>query len=176
MKKIIITYGVIAGAIVSVIMLGSVPLYEKGIVNFDNGMVIGYTSMVVALSMVFFGIKTYRDQYLSGSITFLQGLKIGLLITIIASLMYAITWDIYYNTLGSGFTEKYTEHYIQRLQEDGATAAEIQAAEKEMTEFNEMYENFFIRFGVTLLEILPVGVLITLISAGLLRKRQILPA
>jgi hypothetical protein len=148
---------------------------ERGIVNFDNGMFIGYTSMVIALSMVFFGIKNYRDQHLNGTITFVQGLKIGLLISVIASLLYATTWEIYYNTAGSDFMEKYTQHYLEGLQEDGATEAEVSAARQRMADTAEMYKNPIIRFGITLMEILPVGVLITLISAALLRKRQILP-
>ncbi len=175
MKKIIITYGLIAGAIVSVIMVTSFPLMERGIVNFDNGMFIGYTSMVIALSMVFFGIKNYRDHHLNGTITFVQGLKIGLLISVIASLLYATTWEIYYNTAGSDFMEKYTQHYLEGLQDDGATEVEVNAARQRMADTAEMYKNPIIRFGITLMEILPVGVLITLISAALLRKRQILP-
>ena len=176
MKKIIITHGLIAGAIVSVIMLGTQPLMEKGILNFDNGMFVGYASMVISLSMIFVGIKSYRDQHLNGSISFIQGLKIGLLITVIASVMYAITWEFYYNIFVPDFTERYTQHYLDKMASSGASADAIQKARTEMESFNEMYKNPLIRFGVTMTEMLPVGVIVTLISAALLRKRQILPA
>ena len=176
MKKIIITHGLIAGAIVSVIMLGTQPLMEKGILNFDNGMFVGYASMVISLSMIFVGIKSYRDQHLNGSISFIQGLKIGLLITVIACVMYAITWEFYYNTFVPDFTERYTQHYLDKMAANGASADAIQKARTEMESFNEMYKNPLIRFGVTMTEMLPVGVIVTLISAALLRKRQILPA
>ena len=93
MRKIVLTYGLIAGAIVSVMILGSIPLWNRGILNFDNGEIVGYTTMVIALSMIFFGIKSCRDYHFKGSINFWQGVKIGLLITLIASIMYAITWE-----------------------------------------------------------------------------------
>lgn len=176
MKRIVFTNGIIAGIIVSVIMVSTHPLIEKGIVSMDYGMIIGYTSMVISLSMVFFGIKTYRDQYQQGTVTFWKAFQIGILITLIASVMYAITWEVYYNVAASDFMEKYTEHYISGLAKEGASVGELEAARKEMAESAEMYKNPFIRFGFTLMEILPVGLLITLISAGLLRKKEILPA
>lgn len=176
MKKVIITYGLIGGVIVSAIMLGTHPLLEKGIINYDNGMLIGYSSMVIALSMVFFGVKSYRDQYSGGTISFWQGVKIGMLITLLASVMYALTWEVYYNTAASDFTEKYTQHYVDKMTREGASQAEIDQMRAEMASFNEMYKNPLIRFGVTLMEILPVGVIITFLSAALLRKREVLPA
>lgn len=172
MKKVIITYGLIGGVIVSAIMLGSHPLLDKGIINYDNGMLIGYGSMVIALSMVFFGVKSYRDQHAGGAISFWQGVKIGMLITLVASVMYALTWEVYYNTAAGDFTEKYTQHYIDKMASEGASQAAIDEKRAEMESFNELYENPLIRFGVTLMEILPVGVIITFLSAGLLRRRE----
>jgi hypothetical protein len=177
MKKILITNGVIAGAIVSLMFLITHPLYEKGIVNYDNGEIIGYSTMVIALSMIFFGIKTYRDQHLNGSIKFLQGMKIGLLITLIAGVMYALSWEIYYNTFASDYLAQYTQHYINKMKASGASEVEITTMKAEMDKFAELYDsNPFIRFGMTLMEIFPVGLIISLISAALLRRRQILPA
>lgn len=177
MKKVIITYGLIGGVIVSAIMLGSHPLLDKGIINYDNGMIIGYGSMVIALSMVFFGVKSYRDQHSGGAISFWQGVKIGMLITLLASVMYALTWEVYYNTAASDFTEKYTQYHVDKMVSDGASQAEIDDTRAEMESFNELYdESLLIRFGVTLMEILPVGVVITFLSAALLRKREVLPA
>jgi hypothetical protein len=176
MKKIIITYGLISGLIVGVIMVSTMPLYDQGILDYDNGMFIGYTSMVIALSMVFFGIKNYRDNYLHGSITFWTAFKVGILITAICCLIYATTWEIYYNLWANDFTEKYSAHYLERLAKDGATADEMAAAKKKMEDFSTMYRNPLIRFAMTITEILPVGVLVTLISAGFLRKREVFPA
>ena len=88
MKKIVIIYGFIAGLIVGGLMLLNMPLWESGVINFDNGELIGYTTMVIALSMVFFGIKSFRDNYNGGAVTFWNAFRVGILITLIASVMY----------------------------------------------------------------------------------------
>jgi hypothetical protein len=176
MKKIIITNGVIAGVIVSAMLLISLPLMDRGILNYDSGMIVGYTSMVIALSVIFFGIKTYRDQYQSGTITFGQGFKLGILIALLAGVIYALTWEVYYNVAAPDFMQQYTEHYLKKMKEEGASQAEIQSMQTEMDNFSELYKNPVVRFGYTLMEILPVGLVITLISAGILRKREVLPA
>ncbi|MEX2235761.1 MAG: DUF4199 domain-containing protein [Cyclobacteriaceae bacterium] len=173
MKKIILINGGIAGAIVSVLMLITHPLVENGTINYDNGMLVGYATMVLALSMVFVGIKTYRDQVLKGVISFGQACKVGLLITLIASVMYAITWDIYYRVSASDFMEKYATHYVEKMKNEGASDEEISSMRTEMEDLGRLYKNTFIRFGMTLMEILPVGIVITLLSAAILRKRLI---
>src|SRR5690349_3829626 len=125
MKKIILVNGVIAGIIVSAMLLISHPLVERGTISIDNGMIVGYASMVIALSMVFFGIKAYRDQYQNGSISFGKGFQIGILIALIASLLYATTWEIYYNVTESDFMQQYTKYSIEKMQREGATEAAI---------------------------------------------------
>ncbi len=175
MRKIILIYGLIAGAIVSALMFMTMPFWENGTINFDNGELVGYTSMVIALSLVFFGVKSCRDQFYNGSITFWQAFKAGLLITLIASLMYALSWEIAHRTVAKGFTEKMTQHYIEKVKSEAKNEAELQAAMQEMENFKEWYKNPALRFGITLMEILPVGIVISLISALLLRRKEILP-
>lgn len=176
MKRIIIINGLIAGAIVSLMFAISYPLTHNGTLSNEGSMVVGYISMVIALSLVFVGIKSYRDQYQKGVITFGRGAAIGILITLIASVMYAGTWEIYYNTVASDFMEKYTKSYLEEMKQEGATDAEIAQQRTEMEAFGEMYKNPVIRFAVTLSEILPVGIIITLISAALLRRKEFLPS
>lgn len=176
MKKIVIINGLIAGVIVSGMMLLSLPLMKSGTINYDKGMILGYASMVIALSVVFFGIKTYRDQEQNGSISFGQAFKVGILIAIIASLLYATTWEIYYNTAGSDFTEHYSKYYLDKMRSEGASESEIKEAQLEMEAFGEKYKNPVIRYAMTLMEIIPVGLIIALISAAILRRKEILPA
>ena len=170
MKRIVLVNGVIAGLIVSGIMVIIHPLIEDGTIGYDNGTFVGYASMVLALSMIFAGIKTYRDQVLKGAISFGEAVKVGLLITVVASVMYAVTWDIYYRVAASDFSEKYAAHYIEKMEKEGASQEEIASMRTEMEAFNEMYRNTFIRFGITLIEIVPVGLIITLISAAILKR------
>lgn len=173
MRRIILINGVIAGLIVSGILVITHPLVEDGTIGMNSSMFLGYASMVLAFSMVFVGIKTYRDRILQGVITFGQGCKVGLLITLIASVMYAVTWDVYYRVTDSEFLQKYTAHYIEKMETEGASQEEIASMRTEMDAFSRMYENTFIRFCFTLLEIVPVGIAITLLSAAVLRKRAV---
>jgi hypothetical protein len=176
MRKIILIHGLIAGVIVSAIMLISYPLMKNGILNAGSGMIIGYSSMVISLSVIFFAIKTYRDRHLNGSISFGKAFQVGILIAAIGSLMYAGTWQVFSYTVATDFTEFYTEHQINDLKSHGATANEVAIARKDMEDFAKMYENPVIRFAMTIMEIFPVGLVISLIAAAILRKRQFLPA
>ena len=176
MQKIVLTYGLIAGAIVSVMILGSVPLWNRGILNFSNSEVVGYTTIVIALSMIFFGIKSCRDYHFKGSITFWQGVKIGLMITLIGSLMYVLAWQVSFNFLPPDFTDRMWQHFIDKAKSSADNEAELNAALQQIETWKESYKNPFWRFGLTLMEIVPVGILITLVSAAILRKKQVLPA
>jgi hypothetical protein len=168
MKKIVLIYGLLSGAIVGSMFFITMPLYERGTLTMENGELVGYSTMVVALSLIFFGVKSYRDNHLSGSITFGKALKVGLLITLVASLIYAITWEVIYNTM-TDFVTEMGDKYFEKLRADGTTQAKID-------EYAAMYENPFIRFAMTLMEIAPIGILISLFSAGLLRMKGFLPA
>jgi Protein of unknown function (DUF4199) len=175
MRKVILTFGLLAGAIISVFMIIGLALYENGVMTVVFSELVGYATMVIAMSMIFFGIKSYRDNYQKGAIRFWKGFQVGLLIAVIASFMYAITWEIYMQTRpasAAAFIEKYTDSVIKKMKEKGASSEKIDQVIKRM----ELYRNPVIRFGITLMEILPVGIIITLISAAILRKKEFLPA
>lgn len=176
MKKVILVYGSIAGIIVGAMFFVTAPFYDDGTLNFDNGMWVGYTSMVIALSLILFGVKSYRDNYSEGVISFGTAFKIGILITLVASVIYALSWEVAYNTVSKGYSETMSKHYIENAEEAGMSDAEVAKVTAEMKDFTAMYENPLIRFGMTLLEIFPVGIVISLISAGLLRKKEFLSA
>lgn len=176
MKRIILTYGLIAGGIVGGMLLITMPLYEKGILKFENGQLLGYSTMVISLSLIFFGVKSYRDREGKGVITFGTALKTGLLISLVAALMYALCWEISYNTMSGDFLKQMTEQQIAKMKNDGATEIAMQEAAKKQEEFAAIYKNPIFRFGITLMEIFPVGILISLLSAALLKKKEFLPS
>jgi len=175
MRKIVLTYGMIAGAIVSAMMMITMPLYESGTLKIDRGEIIGYTTMVIALSLIFFGIKSVRDSHLKGSITFGKAVTIGLLITLIASLMYATSWEITLKTMKGDFVKQMTEKAIEKAKQNGDDEKAIANVQKQMDGFAAMYKNPFIRFSITMMEIAPVGILISLLSAAILRRKEFLP-
>ena len=176
MKKIVITFGLIAGLIVSGLMFINVSLLGDSM-DFDYGEILGYTSMVIALSTIFFATKSYRDNQLDGSITFGKGFLLGLLITVIAGIIYVVAWEIYFHTAFSDFSEQYVNHSVEKIMESGMPAEEANQKISELKESMEMYSNNTVfRMAITFTEIFPVGLLISLISAAILRKKEILPA
>ncbi|MBI1224367.1 MAG: DUF4199 family protein [Bacteroidetes bacterium] len=177
MKKTVLTYGLISGAIVSIALLAGILLMSgpNGEANMEGGAVFGYTSMIVALSLIFFGTRSYRDKHLEGKIGFWKAFQIGILITAIASVMYVVTWMIYYHTsdMTGHFGQQYAEHIRETLKSSGATDAQIAAKMKENEDFMKLYEsNPLVMFGATLMEIFPVGLVISLISSFFLRTKK----
>jgi hypothetical protein len=176
MKKIVITFGLISGLVISGLMLISMSLWRESS-DFEYGEVLGYLSMVIALSTIFFGVKSYRDNELNGSITFGKGFLIGLLITMIAGVIYVVAWEIYFQTAFSNFSDQYLNHSVEKIKDSGVTAEEANKKISELKESMEMYNNNTIfRMAITFTEIFPVGLIISLISAAILRKKEILPA
>ena len=179
MRKVILIFGSLAGAIISIFLIIGVTFYENGVMTFDFSELVGYATMIIALSMIFFGIKSYRDNYQKGAINFWKGFQVGALIGLMASLMYAITWEVYLQSRPVGpasFMEKYADCVINKMKEKGDSAYKIDQTIKEMDKMKKMYQNPVIRFGITIMEILPLGIIITLISAAVLRKKEFLPA
>ncbi len=173
MKKNIIIYGLIAGIVVSAFMLTTVNYLShcEGNVDYDTSMLIGYASMLVAFSMVFVGIRNYRDKYNDGVISFGKAFKIGLMIVQIASTIYVVSWLIDYFFFIPDFLEKYSAHMLDELKARGASQIEIDKQIKEMAWMGKLYQNPFFNAMLTYAEILPVGLVVTLISSLILKRK-----
>jgi hypothetical protein len=168
MKKTVLTFGLISGAIISALMLATVPFMHK--IGMTRGMVIGYTTMVLAFLLVFFGIRSYRENIGNGHISFGRALGVGLLIMLIGCACYVITWEFIYFNFMPDFGEKYAAFVIEDARAHGASAAELAQKMDEMKKFQQLYSNIFFNVGMTLLEPLPVGLIMTFISALILRR------
>ena len=174
MRKIVLTFGLIAGAILSVMMLVTIPFQDQ--IGFDKGAVIGYSTMVLAFLMVFFGVKSYRDNVAGGSVTFGRAFLVGILITLVASVCYLATWQVIYYKIAPDFMDKYSAYAMEQAKASGATEVQIATQKKDMNEFMEMYKNPVVNIAFTFIEPLPVGIVFTLVSAGVLsRKKRINP-
>jgi hypothetical protein len=168
MKKIVLTYGIIGGIIVTAMMWLTL---ASGKHDFDNGMWIGYTTMVVALSTIFFAVKVYRDKHLGGTIKFGKAFLLGLYITLIASTMYVASWMVLSSVSEQDFMEEYYAHEKTQLESSDLPAVQVEAKLQEMREFQELYKDPAVKIGFTYLEILPVGLLISLLCAVILKRR-----
>jgi hypothetical protein len=170
MKKIVLTFGLISGAIMVLMMLVTLPLIGK--VSFDRLEVFGYTSMVLSFLMVFFGIRSYRENIGGGTISFGKAMKVGLLITLISCACYVVAWEIIYFGIAPDFAEKYGNYMIEQARAAGASAQELAAQREQIESFKAMYNNPLFNVALTLLEPLPIGLPVTLISAAILRKKE----
>lgn len=175
MRKNIIVYGLIAGIVVSVLMLISVNSinHREGNFDYNRSLVIGYVSMLIAFSMVFVGIRNFRNKYNNGVISFGKAFKIGILIVLIASTIYVLAWLVDYFFFIPDFMEKYSSHMLDQLKSSGASQPEIDKQAKEMASFAVMYKNPFFNAMMTYVEILPVGLVVTLISALVLKRKAV---
>ena len=172
MKRIVLTFGLISGAILGAMTSIILPLCMSGILDFDQSEIIGYTSMVLSFAMVFFGIRTYREREGGGRITFGRAFKVGILITLVTCAVYVVAWEIVYWGFIPDFDARYAEFVISEARESGVPAAEIAETEREMAEFRELYKNPLFNIGITFLEVFPVGLIVTLVCAAILRRRE----
>jgi hypothetical protein len=174
MKKIVWTFGIIAGLINAAWLISF--LFAESKINFDNGELIGYTAMVVAFSLIFFAVRSYRDKHLDGTISFGKAFKVGLYISLIASAVYVVTWLIEYNFFMPDFMDQYSTHMLDKMKKAGQPEIKIREAAKQMEDFNKLYKNPFINAGFTFMEIFPVGLVVSLISAAVLKRKTVATA
>jgi hypothetical protein len=168
MKRNIWVFGTIAGIISCSWLLA---FAIDGKFDFDKGEIIGYTTMIVAFSLIFVAVKNYRDKYNGGFVSFGKAFKLGFFVTLVASTIYCLVWLITSYTLMPDFAEAYQQYMLDQMKAQGASADAIARKTEEMVSFRDIYANPVIRFFITYIEILPVGLLVSLLAALLLKKR-----
>jgi hypothetical protein len=169
MKKTVLTFGLIAGFIISVLMGGSLLLADR--IGTGHSMVLGYTIMVASFLLVYFGIRSYRDNTLGGQISFGRAFACGLLISLITSVCYVAMWEILYFNFLPHFMDGYFAEQVQKVRSAGLDSATTAAKVAALQHTQELYKNPIVNIAYTFIEPLPVGFLITLISAAVLRRK-----
>ena len=169
MKKTVLTFGVISGIITAAEMLATVPFIHK--LGGEWGAILGYTTMVLAGLMVFFGIRSYRENFSSGKLTFGRAFVVGILISLLSNCFYVATWEFVNHEFFPDFAEKYAAQMVEHAKASGATPDRIEKTTRDAEQFVRSYHNPAYRIPMTLLEVFPVYLLITLISAAILRKK-----
>jgi len=165
----VLTFGLISGAISSLLMVATLPFLHK--MGFSKGLVIGYTAIVLSFLLVFFGIRSYRDDAGNGQITFKKAFAVGISITLISCIRYVVTWEVLYFNFLPDFMDKYGAHIIEKVDASGAGPAAIQAQIEQVKKYKEMEDNPLLNAAMTFIEPFPIGLAVTLISAAVLRKK-----
>ena len=169
MKKEVWKYGLGSGFALAITMGVTVPLEHR--IHASWAMAVGYTLMVLSFLIVFVGVKHYRDTDCGGSITFGRALAAGALMMLISCACYVAMWEVLYATVEKNFAHDYTAALIKRAQGSGLEGAALQARIAEARKFESTYANPLYRMSMTLLEPLPVGLVMALVSAGILRRK-----
>lgn len=169
-----LVYGGLAGAIVIAVTL---VVFFSGVTGIAHGsMLFGYLVMLVALSLIFVGVKRYRDVECGGVIRFGRAFGLGVGMALVASVIYVIGWEIYLAATGWDFMADYQAQILRDMEARGSGGQEIEAARETMAVWGERYRSPLWRVPITLSEIFPVGLLVALVSAAILRNPRILPA
>jgi hypothetical protein len=172
--RIVLLYGLVAGLIVAVPMVTLMVTLTAQTAP-QNGAFYGYLTMIFALTAVFLGVKHYRDRVLGGAVRFFPALLVGLAISVVASVIYAIGWEVSLALSGFDFPGAYTKEMVDAARSRGASADEIEQVAAQGAAFARMYANPLYRLPLTFVEIFPIGVVIAVISAALLRNSRFLP-
>jgi hypothetical protein len=169
LKKTVLTFGLIAGLIISVLMDGSVLLGDK--IGSGHSLLLGYANMVASFLLIYFGIRSYRDNNLAGQISFGRAFACGILITLITIICYVVTWEIVYFNFMPHFMDSYFAAQIHKVQSSGLDPATAAARVAAIKHSQQLYQNPLVNMAYTFMEPLPVGLIITLISAAILRRK-----
>lgn len=171
MKKTVLTFGLISGAICAGMIVGSMPFEEK--IGFAKAEIIGYTTLVLAALLVFFGVRSYRENVSGGRLSFGRAFAVGILITLVSTACYVATWEVTYFGFMPDFGDKYAAHMIDRAKASGASQQTIDKKIQELQQFSRDYRNPVINVAYTFMEMFPIGLAATLLSAAILRKKAV---
>jgi len=145
-------------------------------VSAEKGYIIGYTNIVLAGLLVFFGIRSYRENFSGGKLTFAQGFIVGILITVLSNCFYVATWEFVYHKFMPNFAENYAAQMVEHAKASGASRQKVDLIARQAEEFSRNYHNPVYNIAMTFLEVFPVFLGITLLSAAILRKKFPTPA
>lgn len=171
MKKIVLRFGLLSGAILMAMSAVMLPLCMNGTIDFDHSELLGYSSMVLSFLLVFFGIRSYRDNVAGGTVGFGKAFQVGILITLVTCAMYVAAWQIAYNFFFPDFLDQYNALALAKMRAAGESEAAIREATAQMASFAKLYANPLFNVAITFLEVFPVGLVVTLVSAAILRRK-----
>ena len=171
MKNTVIRYGLVSGALISLMMMLTIPFHDQ--IGFDtSGLVVGYATMVLAFLLIYFGVRSYRDTVGGGTVRFGRAFAVGVLIAAVSSMCYVATWEVMYFKFMPDFMDKYAAHELEKTRASGASEAQIASRKTEMDKLAVMYKNPLYNSALTFMEPLPVGLIVALVSAGVLSRRR----
>ena len=172
--KYALTYGLLSGLVIIVTLITGIVF--SGHESFFSSEWFGYLVMLVALTFIFVGVKRHRDVERGGVIKFLPAFLMGLAIAAAAGVAYVAVWEIYLAMTDYKFMDQYIAGIMHAKQTAGLSTAALAEEMAQLEAMRVNYANPLFRIPMTFLEIFPVGLLVSLVSALLLRNPKLLPA
>ena len=167
MKKTIVRYGGFSVIFMVLFFLAEMMVFANKN-DFKVQEIFGWVGIFISTMFIFFGIRYYRDRHNHGSLSFGRGLKVGLLILLMPSLTFGI-FNVIYVMLNPDFMDTYYNYQVTQLKESlpaGEAALKIQAMEKD----KEMFMSPAVQFFAMFFSVFAVGLVVTVISALVLRR------
>jgi cellobiose-specific phosphotransferase system component IIC len=170
MKNLILKYGLLSGA-ASVVLMTATTLWFRQSGKLEGGEWFGYGGMILSMVIVFIGVRVFRDQQRNGVISFGEAFKVAGLMCLISCTCYVVGWMLIYHFVMPDFMEQYFTAYMDKMKASGTSEMELQKASEQMMHYKELYKNPLYRAGLTFMEPLPVALLISVLSAAILRRK-----
>ena len=171
MKKNVFIYGLISGICVATFMAASIAYcYSKN--SFEGSMLLGYAAMLLSFSIIFVGVRNYRDKFKGGVITFGKAFLMSLYMALIASTLYVVGWMIAYYNFFPDFIDKLAAYQLSPAKTSQMSAEQVAAVRQQMDMFKQWYSSWVGVAGATYMEILPVGLLVSIITALVLKRKS----
>ena len=169
MQRTILTWGLISGAISGGLMLVTIPFAEK--VGFERAEIFGYATLVLSALMIFFGVRSYRENVAGGTLSFGKGLLVGVGIALVAAICYVAVWMLVYYSFFPDFYDKFAVHMLDKAKNDGASPERLAAVAAQADEIRKISGKPVLVVAMTFAESFPIGVVASVLSAGILRRR-----
>ena len=169
MKRTILTWGLISGVISITLMIGMMQFIDR--IGFDRGEIFGYTVLVLSSLLIFFGVRSFRDNVAGGKLSFGKGFLVGLGIALVSAVCYVVVWEVVYFNFMPDFADNYAAHMVEKAKAAGASAEKVAELTAQGVEMKRLLDNPFWNAAFTFLEPFPIGLLAALVSAGILRRK-----
>ncbi len=173
MQRTILTWGLISGAISGGLMLVTIPFAEKA--GFERAEIFGYATLVLSALMIFFGVRSYRENVAAGTLSFGRGFLVGVGIALIAALCYVAVWMFVYYTFFPDFYDNFAAHILDKAKRDGASGEKLAAIAAQADEIRQISGKPLLVVAMTFVESFPIGLVAAAIAAGILRRRSKTP-
>ena len=170
MKKTVLTFGLISGAVSAGMMMATIPYINS--IDLRKADVLGYTSIVLSALLVFFGVRSYRENAGGGRLTFGRGFTVGLLITLISCACLVVTFEIVYFKVVPGLGDKYAACMVERARASGASQQKLDDTARQAQTLKRLYDKPLTNAALTFVEAFPIGLIAATLSAAILRKKK----